>query len=45
LSGEAFARQIIKDSLKVKEVVVGRNFRFGHRRQGGVEDLKTVWPS
>jgi len=40
LSGEAFARQIIKDSLKVKEVVVGRNFRFGHRRQGGVEDLK-----
>ncbi len=39
-SGETFARQIIKDSLKVKEVVVGRNFRFGYRRQCGVEDLK-----
>ncbi|HQE64132.1 MAG TPA: bifunctional riboflavin kinase/FAD synthetase [Candidatus Saccharicenans sp.] len=40
LSGEEFARQIIKDSLGIQQVVVGRNFRFGHQRQCGVDDLK-----
>ncbi|HOP60842.1 MAG TPA: bifunctional riboflavin kinase/FAD synthetase [Candidatus Saccharicenans sp.] len=40
LSGEEFARQIIKDSLGIQQVVVGRNFRFGHQRQCGVNDLK-----
>jgi len=40
LSGEVFARQIIKESLGVRQVVVGHNFRFGYQRQCGVEDLK-----
>jgi len=40
LSGEEFARQIIKDSLGVQQVVVGSNFRFGYRRQCGVRDLE-----
>lgn len=40
LSGETFARQIIKQALKVKEVVIGRNFRFGHHRQWGTDDLE-----
>jgi len=40
LSGEEFAQQIIKDSLGVWQVVVGRNFRFGHRRQSSIDDLK-----
>ena len=40
LSGEEFARQIIKDSLGVQQVVVGRNFRFGHQRQCSVDELK-----
>jgi len=40
LSGEEFARQIIKDGLGIQQVVVGRNFRFGHQRQCGVDDLK-----
>jgi len=40
LSGEEFARQIIKDSLGVQQVVDGRNFRFGHQRQCSVDELK-----
>lgn len=40
LSGEEFARQIIKDSLGIQQVVVGRNFRFGHQRQCSVDELK-----
>ncbi|MCI4445470.1 MAG: bifunctional riboflavin kinase/FAD synthetase [Candidatus Aminicenantes bacterium] len=39
LSGEDFAREILKDLLQVKQVVVGTNFRFGQARSCGVKDL------
>ena len=40
LSGRDFARLILKDALQVKEVVVGKNFRFGHQRACGLKELK-----
>jgi riboflavin kinase/FMN adenylyltransferase len=40
LAGEDFARLILRDTLQVKQVVVGQNFRFGHRRHCGIEELK-----
>ncbi|MBC7361108.1 MAG: bifunctional riboflavin kinase/FAD synthetase [Candidatus Aminicenantes bacterium] len=41
LSGEDFVRLILKDTLQIKQVVVGENFRFGHRRHCGVHELKS----
>lgn len=40
LSGQEFALKILKQGLGIKEVVVGQNFRFGHRRHCGVKELK-----
>jgi riboflavin kinase/FMN adenylyltransferase len=34
LSAEAFVRDILVRDLRVRHVVVGDNFHFGHRRQG-----------
>ena len=40
LTGEEFAREILKKALGIQEVVVGQNFRFGHNRRCGVRELK-----
>lgn len=36
LSAEAFAQKVLADGLNVGHVVVGANFRFGHKRGGDV---------
>ncbi|MCA0042766.1 bifunctional riboflavin kinase/FAD synthetase [Celeribacter litoreus] len=40
MTPEEFAREIIKDGLGLSHVVVGRDFHFGSKRAGSVEDLK-----
>ncbi|MEJ5367375.1 MAG: bifunctional riboflavin kinase/FAD synthetase [Bryobacteraceae bacterium] len=42
LSPEEFFRQILREALGAKAVVVGENFRFGYRQAGGVEDLRRL---
>jgi riboflavin kinase / FMN adenylyltransferase len=39
LSPEEFVRQVLVDRLHTVGVVVGENFRFGHRASGSVADL------
>jgi riboflavin kinase/FMN adenylyltransferase len=39
LSPEEFARQILKETLSVSAVLVGGNFRFGHRQEGDAARL------
>ncbi|MBI4957206.1 MAG: riboflavin biosynthesis protein RibF [Myxococcales bacterium] len=39
LSPEAFAQQVLRDELDARLVMVGRDFRFGHRRAGGFAEL------
>jgi riboflavin kinase/FMN adenylyltransferase len=40
LSAEEFVRRILVDSLGVRGLHEGGNFRFGHRAQAGVEQLR-----
>ena len=40
ISSEAFMGQILKEQLKVQLLIVGDDFRFGSKRQAGIEDLK-----
>lgn len=40
LSGKEFSRDILKNRLGVREVIVGQNFRFGHNRCCGVRELR-----
>ena len=40
ISSEAFMGQILKEQLKVKLLILGDDFRFGSKRQAGIEDLK-----
>jgi riboflavin kinase / FMN adenylyltransferase len=42
MSAPDFVRQILVDRLKVREILVGRNFRFGYRAQGNVELLQAM---
>lgn len=42
LSAETFIARVLRASLDARHVVVGRNFRFGHRAAGDVELLTTV---
>ncbi|MGZ8710971.1 MAG: hypothetical protein ACXW28_12185 [Thermoanaerobaculia bacterium] len=35
-SAERFASRVLADTLNARHVVVGRNFRFGHRAAGDV---------
>lgn len=42
LSPERFATQILTGSLRARHVVVGRNFRFGHRASGDVVLLEEL---
>lgn len=39
LSPDQFAQQILRDKLGAKAVVVGENFRFGHKQAGDVHAL------
>jgi riboflavin kinase/FMN adenylyltransferase len=39
---EEFAREVLAEQLGAAEVVVGQNFRFGHRRAGDVEMLREL---
>jgi riboflavin kinase/FMN adenylyltransferase len=39
LSPEEFVRGVLVEELKTAAVLVGQNFRFGHRQQGNVETL------
>ncbi|MFQ5774761.1 MAG: bifunctional riboflavin kinase/FAD synthetase [Kiloniellaceae bacterium] len=42
LSAEAFVRDILVRDLRVRRVVVGDNFAFGHRRQGDIAFLRRM---
>ena len=42
LSGEAFIREILVDSLRIQHVFVGHNFVFGHKRSGNVALLEAL---
>ncbi|WP_339112037.1 bifunctional riboflavin kinase/FAD synthetase [Thioclava sp. GXIMD2076] len=37
---ETFAREVLSEALGVTNVTVGRDFRFGRKRAGGIEELK-----
>lgn len=40
LSAEDFVRSVLVDTLAVDEVVVGEDFQYGKRRQGGIDSLR-----
>jgi riboflavin kinase/FMN adenylyltransferase len=42
LSPEEFVRELLVDKLKARAVVVGDNFRFGHRAAGDVQTLEEL---
>lgn len=42
LSPEAFVEALLVQQLQVQQICVGKDFCFGQRRQGNVEDLKTL---
>ncbi|MCB9384128.1 MAG: bifunctional riboflavin kinase/FAD synthetase [Bryobacterales bacterium] len=42
LSPEEFARDVLADALEARAVVVGSNFRFGHKHAGDVETLRAL---
>ncbi|MFB3786479.1 MAG: bifunctional riboflavin kinase/FAD synthetase [bacterium] len=43
-SAEAFIATVLRDRLRAREVVIGFNFRFGHKRRGSAETLKQRVP-
>lgn len=44
MSAEAFVQRVLVDRLAAREIWVGGDFRFGHRRSGSVELLKNMGP-
>jgi riboflavin kinase/FMN adenylyltransferase len=42
LSPEAFAGEVLAEGLGVRYVVVGDNFRFGHKAKGTIDDLERL---
>ena len=40
ISSEAFIHQILTEQLKAELLIVGDDFRFGAKRQAGIEDLR-----
>ena len=42
LSPETFARDVLAATLKARVVVVGSNFRFGHKHAGDVDTLREL---
>lgn len=45
LDPEAFTRAALVDDLHVRKVIVGGDFRFGHRRAGDVDTLRELGTS
>jgi riboflavin kinase/FMN adenylyltransferase len=46
MSAEEFAKRFLVETMRIKAVLVGANFRFGHRQLGDVkllEELGTRW--
>ncbi len=41
-SARDFARTILIEALKTREVIVGEGFHFGHRAQGNIDLLRTL---
>ncbi len=41
-SAEDFVYEVVIGGVKAKEILVGSNFRFGHKRQGDIEFLAKV---
>jgi riboflavin kinase/FMN adenylyltransferase len=42
LAPDAFVRAFVTEGLRPAALVVGDDFRFGHRRAGGVDDLRAM---
>ena len=42
LSAESFVREVLVDRLHAGAVVIGKDFRFGHRRRGDLEMLQSL---
>lgn len=42
MSAEEFAQEYLAQTMRAREVLVGENFRFGHKQQGDVETLRTL---
>lgn len=42
LGAEAFVRDILVRDLAIRHAIVGDNFRYGHKRAGGVADLQDM---
>src|SRR5579863_5183917 len=42
LSPEEFARDVLANALHAKVVIVGGDFRFGHKQAGDIETLRTL---
>lgn len=42
MAADAFARDVLGRGLGVRHVVIGENFRFGHRRRGDAELLARI---
>lgn len=45
LTPEGFIERVLVEPLQAQKVIVGANFRFGHRAAGDVTTLSTVGPS
>jgi riboflavin kinase/FMN adenylyltransferase len=42
LSPEAFGREVLRETLGARIVVIGESFRFGHRREGDARTLSAL---
>lgn len=42
LSPEAFVKDVLVEGLRLKEIIVGQHFAFGHRRAGKIADLMAL---
>lgn len=42
LSPEEFARQVLGQKLGIKHIMVGEDFRFGHKRSGDIPQLEAL---
>ena len=43
MSAEAFVAEVLVGRLAAREVLVGRDFRFGHGRRGDMALLQRLW--
>jgi riboflavin kinase/FMN adenylyltransferase len=41
-SAEEFVAKYLAETMRAREVMVGENFRFGHKQQGNVHTLRTL---